>query len=59
MARAASHHLRRTPQKSAPCPRRGSNCSLALWRRPSARASSRGVSREWAFSSSRSHRAPE
>eukprot|EP00964_Phaeocystis_antarctica_P073747 scaffold45281_cov65-Phaeocystis_antarctica.AAC.1 len=59
MARASSHPSQRIPQRNAPRPRRGSTGSPAAWQRPSARRappSSRGV---WAFSSSRSHRAPE
>eukprot|EP00964_Phaeocystis_antarctica_P005263 scaffold2878_cov73-Phaeocystis_antarctica.AAC.7 len=59
MTRASSHPSRRTPQRSAPRPRRGSTCSPAAWRRPLARRAPPSSLRVWAFSSSRSRRAPE
>eukprot|EP00964_Phaeocystis_antarctica_P007654 scaffold4139_cov58-Phaeocystis_antarctica.AAC.2 len=59
MARASSHPSRRTPRRSAPRPRRGSTGSPAAWRRPSARRAPPSSRWDGAYSSSRSHRAPE
>eukprot|EP00964_Phaeocystis_antarctica_P162473 scaffold136842_cov211-Phaeocystis_antarctica.AAC.1 len=59
MARASSHPPRRTPQRSAPRPCRGRTGSPAAWQRPSARRAPPSSRRAGAFSSSRSHRAPE